>query len=208
MHAGDQTTFFFCLSRRHYVRLVDQSRTLLPGVSSFVSHDSCDVHRWSEWRRHGLTLLFHLTAPTALCLLCFTLFIAVCALVLCAPVGRPQATRQSCQSCQSCQTGQTWREEKKSSPTLVFGTVGTLWGVPDAASVDFHYNTLHGIKQAIFKPISHFCSWCPTSFVTGHHQADIKPSDPSVSLHQVFNTTSVSSHQRLSLNYSSDLATS
>lgn len=41
------------------------------------------------------------------------------------------------------------------------------------------------------------------SFMTGHRWADITPSDPGISLRQVFNAAFESSNQRLSLSYPS-----
>lgn len=101
MYTGDP---IFHLSRRHYVRLVDQrvihccfelaDYMVDHGRSQlgFILYDSCDVHRWTERRRHGPASPFHLTAPTILHLFRFPMFTVACALGLRAPVGQPYPT--------------------------------------------------------------------------------------------------------------------
>lgn len=51
--------------------------------------------------------------------------------------------------------------------------VAVSWDIQDAAWIAFHFEPLHGLKQAISAPDAQFCSRHLASVGLGHYQGDI-----------------------------------
>lgn len=117
---------------------------LLPWVGRVMRQTSClsltnhsllsfmthaTLDQKGKGKHHGSTPLF----ITNIILLLIHNVHSCGALVLCAPVGQRHA--------------------------VLCWSLGLLGGVPDAASGDFHYNTLHGILAPVAKFYSRCSSW-------------------------------------------------